>query len=251
MPERIFTGKNRIDLPEFPSTNRYASELLPSSPPEGTLITVVNQTEGKGQKGNTWHTKPGQNLTFSVIFYPDFLSPEKVFMLSKVASLAVRDTIASFLPMEDVWVKWPNDILLNKKKVAGILIENQLEGMTIRSCVMGIGLNVNQRAFPPEIENKAVSMRSFSDKDFDLEKVLQSLLSHLEANYLSLRQGSADNINRAYFRHLYGYQEPVKMIFDNRTITTSVAGVSPAGKLALQFGDKLRYFDFKEIEFVL
>ncbi|MEZ4777476.1 MAG: biotin--[acetyl-CoA-carboxylase] ligase [Bacteroidia bacterium] len=251
MPETIFTGKNRIDLPEIPSTNNYAYALLASQPPEGTLITTINQTQGKGQKGNVWSVRPGQNLTFSVIFYPEFLTPDKVFMLSKVASLAVRDAISKFLPMEDIWIKWPNDILLNRKKVAGILIENQLEGMGIRSTIIGIGLNVNQLIFPPEIEDRAVSMRKYHPHDLDLEKVLQQLLFDLESWYLAIRNGSAETANRAYFSHLYGYQEPVEMKIQNRKITASIAGVSPGGKLAVQFGEKLQYFDFKEIEFVI
>lgn len=251
MPETIFTGKNRMDLPETPSTNSYAYQLLASLPPEGTLITTINQTQGKGQKGNVWTTRPGQNLTFSVIFYPLFLPPEKVFMLSKIASLAVRDTVSHFLPMEDVWIKWPNDILLNRKKVAGILIENQLEGMGIRSSIIGIGLNVNQLIFPEEIESRAVSMRKYYPDDLDLEKILQQLLFHLESWYIALRNGSAEKVNRAYFSHLYGYQEPVEMKIQNRNIKAPIAGLSPGGKLAVQLGDKLQYFDFKEIEFVI
>ncbi|MDX2247482.1 MAG: biotin--[acetyl-CoA-carboxylase] ligase [Bacteroidia bacterium] len=250
MPEIIFTGKNRIDLSETPSTNTYANELLITHPPEGTLITTVNQTKGKGQKGNTWTSRPGQNLTFSVIYYPDFLTPDRMFMLSKIASLAVRDTVAEFLPLEDVWIKWPNDILLNRKKVAGILIENQLEGMGIRASIIGIGLNVNQLSFPPEIESRAVSMRKYHPVDLAPEKVLSRLLFHLETWYLAGRRGNAESVNRAYFSHLYGYQQPVEMKIQDRKIKAPIAGISPSGKLAVQIGEKMQYFDFKEIEFV-
>ncbi|MEM6806414.1 MAG: biotin--[acetyl-CoA-carboxylase] ligase [Bacteroidota bacterium] len=250
MPETLFTGKHEIRLEEIPSTNTYAQEILKENMPEGTLVLAYKQSAGRGQKGNVWLTEAGLNLTFSLIFYPKFLQAKQVFLLSKITSIALRETLVDFLPMEELAIKWPNDMLLNEKKVAGILIENQLERSRIGSSVIGVGLNVNQASFPPEIQHKATSMFQAKGEKFDTEAVLQAFLSRLEGLYLELKNQGSTKIDQLYVRHLYGYQEELRFTTESGAFTGMIVGVDEIGRLAIAIGQELRYFDFKEISFL-
>lgn len=250
MPETLFIGKHNIRLEETPSTNTYAQELLKDTPPEGSLVLAYKQSAGRGQKGNVWLTEPGLNLTFSVILYPKFLRAKQVFLLSKVVSIALQETLLEFLPMQEVDVKWPNDILVNKKKVAGILIENQLEGSRISSSVIGIGLNVNQPTFSEEIQHKATSLLQVTNKKFDTEHILQTFLSKLEVRYLELKKKGDTIINPLYIRSLFGYQEELAFKKEGERFTGMIVGVDEIGRLAIAEGNELSYYDFKEISFL-
>lgn len=251
MPERLFTGKNLIELPEIPSTNNYAAGLLGNNPPEGTVILTWDQTSGRGQQGNTWVSSAGKNLTVSVIYYPSSLTADRMFQLSKAVSLAVRETVENFLPLADVQVKWPNDILLNQKKVAGILIENQLEGARIKNSVIGIGLNINQLDFPPEIQHSATSIIQHLKTKLNLDQVLEVLLDRLEYWYLMIQEQRHELINRSYLNNLYGYQSEVMIRMNDHEYLASVAGIDPGGKIAIQYEQQLHYFNFKEITFII
>ena len=251
MPERLFTGKNLIELPEVSSTNNFAAGLLRDNPPEGTVILAWDQSSGRGQQGNTWISPPGKNLTVSIIYYPSALFADRMFQLSKAVSLAVRETVENFLPLADVQVKWPNDILLNQKKVAGILIENQLEGTRIKNSVIGIGLNVKQMDFPPSILHSATSIIQHLKSNINLDQVLEVLLDKLESWYLLLQEQRHELINRSYLSNLYGYQSEVRISMNGQEYFASVAGIDTGGKIAIEYENRLHYFNFKEITFII
>lgn len=251
MLKTLFTGHHWIRLQDTSSTNSYALDLLAQNPLEGTLITAEYQEKGRGQKGNVWTAPPETNLLLSLIYFPRFLSLSNLFSLSKVVSLGVQAAIKDFLPEANVQIKWPNDILINQRKVAGILIENQLEGSTLKASVIGIGLNVNQQNFPPELENVATSMRRFSDAMLNREDVLQRILEKVESSYLSLKNGKQAQIDRDYYDHLYGYQESIRLKDETGSFESMIVGVDMQGKLAVQRGQKLHYYDFKEVSFLL
>ena len=138
----------------LPSTNQYAQELLSKSKPvEGTVISAQNQHAGRGQIGSSWEAAPGQNLTLSIILYPQFLAIQHQFQLNQSISLGVRDFIAKYV-QKPVKIKWPNDIYVNEKKIGGILIQNTLSGSSIQSTIAGIGINVNQKHFESMLEMK-------------------------------------------------------------------------------------------------
>ena len=245
-----FTGKNLIRLPETSSTNTLALELLKDDPPDGTVIMTYFQKSGRGQKGNTWYAQPGKSLTFSVIYYPEFLEASALFDLSRMTSLALYNTMVHFLPMEDIYIKWPNDILINQKKIAGILIENQLMGSRVRSAIIGIGLNVNQDAFLPEIDHLTTSMKMISDGVFDLEKVFQHLLMELENHYIELKTGQKAQQEKRYLDALWGYQEEMDLSIEGQEGQYLIVGVDKSGRLAVKVEDGLRYFDIKEVQFL-
>lgn len=142
----VFTGKNLIQLNQTDSTNIHLTQLAQDNNlPEGTVVNAAFQTHGKGQRNNSWEAEKGMNITFSVLYKPHFLPLSKHFLLSKAISLGVFDYLNCICA--EVKVKWPNDIYVGNKKIAGILIENSIKGNNIYQSVIGIGININQSNF--------------------------------------------------------------------------------------------------------
>src|SRR5882757_1221638 len=131
-------GQKLIYVPECHSSNTLLYELNDSSPlPEGTVVITDNQTAGRGQRGNIWETDPGLNITFSLLLKPGFLAAKNQFRLNMAVSLAVAEGLKRYVSSE-VKLKWPNDIFISNKKIGGILIENQLQGMSLSESIVGV-----------------------------------------------------------------------------------------------------------------
>lgn len=253
--ETLFIGKNSLFLHEVPSTNTYAMNLLRNvNPIEGTIVYTDNQTHGKGQRGALWTSKIGQNITVSVVLKPQFLGLDKTFYLSKISALAVYDVLTDILvnSQYDIKIKWPNDILVNRSKIAGILIENNFTTHSIQYSVIGIGLNVNQLEFG-EFERVATSIKLLLDKDFERKVILELLCHKLEKWYLKLKEQKFDLIDEAYLVKLFGinknlsFETPDKKMFDGKMI-----GVSRLGKLKIELADlEVKEFDIKEVKFLI
>lgn len=172
-----FAQGAHIKLDVVDSTNNYAASLLRmSTPPEGTVITALQQTEGRGQRGAQWDSQHQQNLLMSLISYPKILSSKNQFVLSQCFALGVADAIEEMAGI-DTWVKWPNDIIAGDKKIAGILIECSWAENSIQNAIVGMGINVNQDTF--EFEN-ATSLSRLTRKSFDLEDVMKIVLRNCE-----------------------------------------------------------------------
>lgn len=171
----------------LPSTNDRARELALAGAPEGTVVVADGQTAGRGRRGRTWSSPPGQGVWCSLIVRPA-LRPWEWPRLVAWASLAVVRTVASFVPGAAVGVKWPNDVLVNGRKVAGILLEVGKGSDGVPFAVVGIGLNVHQAPpdFPPALRERAGSLRMARPGDggpIDRRLVLESLLHQLWAVY--------------------------------------------------------------------
>lgn len=252
----LFTGRNTIELGSVDSTNSYANECLKNENlPEGTVIWTKNQTDGRGQRGNFWESEPFKNITFSVVVRPSFLSASKQFFLNKIVSLAVADFVAAILGETDkkgiVRIKWPNDIYVDDKKIAGILIENSLRNDQIQSSVMGIGININQEKFSL-VASVPVSLKLICKTDFDLEECLSKSCSFLEARYLLLRSGKFNALDEAYKKMLYRFEEWSNFIVGERKMNARIIDISEEGKLVMETVDKRRLeYGFKEIVFVI
>ena len=243
----LFIGKKLIFMPECHSTNSLALELCQQSyVPEGTLVITDWQTAGRGQRGNTWESHPGMNLTFSVILKPTFLAIKDQFSLSMITSLAIRDYLAAMCS-DPVFIKWPNDILVKQSKICGTLIENQLMGQQFTYAVVGIGLNINQQQFNIPM---ATSLSLIVGKDFDLQDVLEGLLSHLESRYLQLRQGRAQQLKEDYLKYLYRFNEHHTFQSGDDQFGGKILGIDDQGRLRVLIRDQERDFGVKEISFV-
>ena len=253
--ETLFIGKNLLFLHEVESTNTYAMNLLRNvNSIEGTVIYTDNQTKGKGQRGAEWSSEIAQNVTTSIILKPHFLSIDNTFYLSKISALAVYDVLAEIIPNSqyDIKIKWPNDILVNKSKIAGILIENNFSHTSIQHSVVGIGLNVNQLSFN-EFEKVATSLKLLTGINYSRTDLLELLCSKLEKWYLKLKEQKLDFINESYLNCLFGLNHTLSFIdLKENVFDAKILGVSSNGKLIVELQDSsIKQYDIKEVKFVL
>ena len=250
----LFIGQNCIHLKSIDSTNSYASQLIGGTKPvEGTLIYTFDQQKGRGQRGNAWESEPNKNVASSFILYPSFLLAGRQFFLNKIVSLAVADLMAELIQLSDktseIRIKWPNDIYVGSKKIAGILIENTLRENTIQSSIIGIGLNINQTKFNANIN--ATSLALITNKEFDLMQVLEKLSGFIEAWYLQLKGNKLESIDTSYLQNLYQLNEWHNYTSNDRPFEGKIIGISAIGKLQVQLKTtEIKEFDLKEIRFV-
>jgi BirA family biotin operon repressor/biotin-[acetyl-CoA-carboxylase] ligase len=178
--ENLFIGHTILNFNELPSTNDYLKENA-SFFNEGTVVWTKNQTSGRGQQGNKWISEADKNLTFSILLLPHFLQVNKQFYLSMVTALAVTDFLKKF--DVEAQIKWPNDILVNKKKISGILIENTLKGNSINCSIVGVGININQTNFCAPNSTSLLNVIK-SNSAFNLEELLKAFITIFEKYYL-------------------------------------------------------------------
>ncbi|WP_161888933.1 biotin--[acetyl-CoA-carboxylase] ligase [Pontibacter russatus] len=248
LPHTLFVGQQLYFLPVCGSTNAEAHLLLiKNEATEGCTIVAGHQTQGRGQRGNTWEAEPGKNVTLSVILFPSFLAARRQFYLNMAVSLAALDLLRE-QGLTGAQVKWPNDLYFQDKKLGGILIENSVNGHRLQHSIVGIGLNVNQLRFESPT---ATSMACAAGAALEVETVTVRLLELLEKRYLQLRSGQASELRHAYLQALYRYQEVHAYSIDGRQVRAQLVGVDEEGRLALEIGNRLRYFGFKEVSYIL
>jgi BirA family biotin operon repressor/biotin-[acetyl-CoA-carboxylase] ligase len=238
-------------LTETGSTNQYALELLSKETlPEGTVIITNKQTAGKGVDGSEWESEEGKNLTFSIIIYPYYINADLQFYLNKAISLGVYQLVTSKLG-DGVSIKWPNDIYFKQGKIAGMLIQNGIQGSKFSYCVAGIGLNVNQVVFSVKAEN-AVSLKMISGIDYDLDNLLKDLYTGIWYYLDLLKSGQLRELDLEYLKALFRFNEPADYIIKGKLIRAKISGVGRMGHLILEISPgKTMECDLKEVEFVL
>ena len=252
--DTLFIGQKIIQLKETDSTNSHLLRLIDIEKlSEGAVVITQKQAQGRGQRGTFWKSEPGKNLTLSILLKPTFLKPEEQFSLSKSVSLAVFGFILSLMPdglSHKTKIKWPNDIYIENKKVAGILIENSVNGNSISHSIVGIGINVNQGVFPAELPNPT-SLKLITGKAFMLENCLERLCSYIEKRYSQLRNHSKE-IDSGYLKNLYRFDEFANYNYKGEKLKVKITGVAKNGRLILEKENgKSLECDFKEIEFTL
>ena len=246
----MIIGSNLFFYKNLSSTNSVAIELLRESElPEGSVIYTDFQISGKGQPGNRWESEDGKNLLLSIILYPSSVSPVEQFLLSRTISLGLCDFIDRH--HEGSKIKWPNDIYVKNDKIAGILTENSLMEDTIENSVAGIGFNINQEKFPPEIPNP-VSLKLLTGKEYDTDTCLKELLSDLDRRYKQLLYGNRDELRGEYINRFYRFNEFHNYRAEEREFKGKIIDVSFSGLLIIEEENgKIREFSFREIDFVL
>jgi BirA family biotin operon repressor/biotin-[acetyl-CoA-carboxylase] ligase len=167
-------GEPLVAVAETGSTNDDALDAARTRMPHGATFVADAQTHGRGRRGNTWTSPPGENLTFSVLLRPR-LQPEQASALALVVGLSVRAVAAARVP-ERVTVKWPNDVIVLGRKLAGTLVESRLSGSVIEAVVVGVGINVGMREPPPDIARIATSLALLGDPAPGREAVLAEFL---------------------------------------------------------------------------
>ena len=243
-------GKKLIQLHSVDSTNKAAHDILKwDQISEGTVITAWEQIAGRGQKGASWESKPGENITLSLILYPDFITAENIFVLNEFVSLAIREFLYESTRL-DFKIKWPNDIVIDNKKICGILIENILRGQQVSQSIIGIGLNINQTVFNDYMP-EATSMKLQTGNDFNVLKSTELLCHKLDEIYDSLREGNRSQLHEQYKSHLFRLNEQHKYIMNDIVVELTITDVLMDGRIVLKSekGDKF-LFDAKELKYI-
>lgn len=244
----MYIGNKIIFREKVSSTNDVAETLIrEGAAGDGTIIWAGEQLSGRGQKGNLWESESGMNLTMSLILRPNFLSPEKQFLISKVISLGLAGFLKGYI--DNVTIKWPNDIYVRGDKIAGILIESSISGNIIDSTISGIGLNVNQEKFTSGAPNP-VSMKNITGNEYRIEEIISELCNHLNYWYTRLADGDYSTIDSEYRSSLYRLDRVAPYIVSGLKIDGIIRGVDQFGHLLLEDeGGSVRKFAFREIEF--
>lgn len=189
-----------IRLEEIDSTNRYLKNYREEGDEEMIVAVADYQSAGKGQGTHTWESEKGKNLLFSIKVYPHWIPVRRQFVLSMAGALAVKDALDSYV--ENITLKWPNDVYWNDKKISGTLIENTIDSKGIKSCVFGIGLNVNQLVFHSDAPNP-VSLAQILGHEVDRDEVLKKILDGFEKYYELLRRADYMDVSGIYHLSLY------------------------------------------------
>ena len=241
-----------IKVSQTASTNTYLSRLA-ATLPGGTVIYTPSQTAGRGQKGNSWESEDGKNLTFSLLLKFPPVKARDQFYLSEAASLAVVDALTAQAG-KGFAVKWPNDVYWQDKKVCGMLIENSLNGTDIATSIIGIGINVNQERFVSDAPNP-VSLLNITGHEHDLEALLKQVCSSIEQVVNSLGDDTArQDLHRRYMAALYrnnGAMHPFEDASGHRFMAT-IDGIAPDGTLTLRHEDGTTHdYLFKEVKHII
>ena len=237
------------------STNTYLRELNGGDPDYDYEVAVADfQTAGRGQKGNTWESEQGKNLLFSILAHPKGIKVQEQFYISEAIALAVSDAVMAAAGPEyaaDFSVKWSNDIYYKDFKMAGILIENSLQGSSILDTVVGVGLDVNQEVFVSDAPNP-ISLKNITGRDYDrdalLDDIIARFIGYLEPDTPSQRA----DVDELYRSRLYRRQGFYKFRDEKGVFEACIEGIRPDGCLMLQTrSGEHRTYEFKQVQFVL
>jgi len=236
--------------PEIDSTNaELIRQLNELSLNEGALFQTGFQTGGKGQGGTVWESEKGKNLLFSFVLRPEFLNISKQFYITIITSLALADTVRLLFIEDFVRIKWPNDIYVEDKKIAGILIENAIQGNVFEWVVVGVGLNVNQEIFHSDAPNP-VSLIELLEEDRVLDEVMSIFESQFARRYAQLQSGDYEGLKYDYLASLYQYKEWKNYRNDNQEFRGRILGIDEYGFLRMETPDGERSFDVKEVTYL-
>ncbi len=238
-----------IRLAETDSTNNYLRNLLSEDNSKTAYVVQTDyQTQGRGQKGNSWQSEREKNLLFSIVVYPDFLRIKEQFLISQTVSLAIKKVLDKYA--DNITIKWPNDIYWNDSKICGILIENDLSENFISRSIIGIGININQDRFNYETAPNAISLKQITNTEQNRESILLQIINNIHNLYLYAKENK-HKISEEYKNSLYRKEGYYAYQSDGVIFSARIADVEPEGFLVLEKEDKTRQkYVFKEVKFL-
>jgi BirA family biotin operon repressor/biotin-[acetyl-CoA-carboxylase] ligase len=236
---RLF-GRRIFMFDSIDSTNNCARALAECWSNEGTVVVAEYQTAGRGRLGRSWVAARGENLMLSLILRPE-LGPDRVHLLSLVAAVATAEAIerATGLSPE---CKWPNDLLIKRRKCAGILLEGSVKQNTLEYVIVGVGINVNQATFPEELETRATSLRRERGSDVDRALLYRSLMTAFESLYTSLAPGGFAGILPLWRARATMIDRPIVVDHQGTRLAGVVRGVNEEGALQVDSGTETHTF---------
>lgn len=244
-------GQSCYYFKELESTNTYLKKLPSDEVEQGMICLTDNQTRGRGQYERNWQSAPGENLTFSLVFFPP--SAERFHVLTLACALALVEYLNdSVSGGSTACIKWPNDVLYNDKKTAGFLTESVFNGNKFDRLVIGIGLNVNQQTFSDELRKTATSIRKETGRQICREELLSKLLKRIEYKYNMWHRQQPDLL-RSINRNVRGYGQWIGLKVDGelREDTYKLLGIDETGQLLMLNHDGgIEKFSYEQIRLV-
>jgi len=242
-------GEPFFELHEVDSTNIYAIDKVQANlAAHGTAFFANAQYAGKGQRGKSWISENGSNIILSVVIDPSFLLINQQFALSVMTSLAVFDFFSAYAG-EETKIKWPNDLYWRDRKTGGILIDNHIQGNKWQYAVIGMGININQTHFAPDLQ-RAVSLKQITGKNYNPVLLAKELCKKLDKRFNELKSGHASQQLAEYNLHLYKKDAIVRFKKDSIVFNARVALVNENGEILLKDGLQDR-FQFGEIVWII
>ncbi len=225
---------------EIDSTNTYLRNLQSI---DKILVIADYQTAGRGRFERKWISNKGENLTFSIGFenFPIILISKLNFLIPVVVSITIEN-----LYYQQVEIKWPNDLLINGKKICGILIENSIVNMELAKVVIGIGINCNQSEFPEEIYSYASSLRLFLKKSIEREKLLAEVIDNLADNWENFIN-QPNKFYDLYKLRCLSIGKQISVLYNEKIYTGIFKDISEDGELILSMDSKIMCFNSGEI----
>lgn len=243
--------ERNIRIKWFDSLDSTNNELLRNLQAYDNLsvVAAVNQFAGRGQRGNRWLSKPGDNLTFSLLLRPDGLPARDIMSVTFLSTLVIRDWLRE--EGAPAVIKWPNDIYVGNRKICGMLVENGLEAGTVSWSVVGIGINLNQVDFPGELVNP-ISLKRITGKDYDLKAALERICRLFEERLPAL-SGDREQLHADYGKGLFqaGLPCPYRDLATGEEFTGMIKGVTREGRLLMERDGKQVSYAFKEVGYIL
>lgn len=231
--ETKWAGRKLVYLDEVDSTNNYARKLAEDGAPHGTLVVAEYQNGGKGRRGRTWVMPHGQAIAMSLIARPD-IRPEKASMMTLVIGMAAAKAIREVTGL-DAKIKWPNDIVVNGKKISGILTEMSAEMDGINYVVIGIGINANFTEFPEELRETATSLQQQLGHSVDRGAVICAIMKEFEAYYENFMETqSMKGLAEEYQQMLVNLNRQVRVLEPGNEYSGIARGIDEAGQLLVE-----------------
>ncbi len=242
-------GIKLIEIEETESTNSWLREYRGEEGERMTVVSAEHQTAGRGQGGNSWESERGKNLLFSVKVKPTSVKATEQYILLEAASVAIAEVLDGYT--DDITIKWPNDIYWNDKKISGTLTECTLSAGKVKACIIGIGIDVNQRIFISNAPNPE-SLCNITGHEIDRRRLLDELLKALDHRLKDVDEGRYEALKEAYINRLYRRKGYHRYRDEQREFEAEIADVETNGHIALRRknGTVSRYA-FKEVAFLI
>lgn len=238
-----------IRLKETNSTNSFLRSLNPRPAADVVVAVADYQSAGRGQGSNKWESERGKNLLASISVCPQGIKAAQQFSLSVAGALSVKDVLDRYV--DNVSLKWPNDVYVADSKISGTLIETRVGGSEIKECIFGVGININQEKFLGDAPNP-VSLRNILGHDVEVEDILRSLISAFERRYTALMNGEKEQQMDEYRASLYRRSGMFEYEDHNGRFMAELLTVADDGTLVLRDDHgKERKYAFKEVKYVI
>ena len=232
------------------STNAYLQRQQSECDIRNWVVSTEEQTAGKGMGSNGWESEVGKNLTFSLAVDMSFLPAERQFLLSEAVPLGIIEVLDTVLPADKISIKWPNDLVYENRKLAGILINSTIKANMMDVSIIGIGLNVNQMQFQ-DWPTHPISLKMITGQTYDLQPLMDQIADRILIKVEQLKSDPAI-IEQEYLKRLFRYRTWADYEVDGKVLRLFMTGIDVFGRLQLVDEAQQSYlFDIKEIKFVL